>query len=189
MTTTIQPSITTTTNEQPKQEAKPSTSKPMVQTTTLTVTSDELVTVSTRKKKEPKPSFTLISCGIQTKVFSSSEIIDGLAVFGQLSHKQQLIVLKLRDVMIRHQLAARNIGEKLTNPNKVIIPIDDRAEMKKLLRDNNNKKTLIERQLLRQIDKHSYMLNPFVFVPYEGFESVRELWHSLANSGLSDDQE
>ncbi len=136
-----------------------------------------------KRTTEDKPPYIVIGNGNTSKKFTQDVVMDALAVFATLSPKQQLIVLHLRDEMVRNQINAKHKKIQLPNPNEIylsqITALDVAQQVKKLLSENGNNKALVDKKVMRKIKKNIYMLNPFMFIPAYKFAETAQLWHSL----------
>ena len=120
--------------------------------------------VVSKSTTEEKPPYIVIGNGNTSKKFTQDVVMDTLAVFATLSPKQQLIVLHLRDEMVRNQINAFHKKIQLPNPNEIylsqITALDVVQQVKKLLSENGNNKALVDKKVMRKIRNNVYMLSP-----------------------------
>ena len=139
--------------------------------------------VVSKSTTEEKPPYIVIGNGNTSKKFTQDVVMDALAVFATLSPKQQLIVLHLRDEMVRNQINAFHKKIQLPNPNEIylsqITALDVVQQVKKLLSENGNSKALKDKKVMRKIKNNVYMLNPFMFIPSYNFAETAQTWQSL----------
>jgi hypothetical protein len=149
---------------------------------------EKLVTTTQIAKTSKSPQYLAIGNGVATQNFPADVVVDALELFGALTKEQQGIVLFLKDRMVMERMAAYQSNQTMTNPNAVTLRRSDFEEedqrIRDLLRAHQNRKTLIEKNIIREIGKKGeLMLNPFMFIPPNDFDSVRAIWdeHDPAN--------
>lgn len=140
--------------------------------------------VVSKSTTEEKPPYIVIGNGNTSKKFTQEDVVmDALAVFATLSPKQQLIVLHLRDEMVRNNINAKHKKIQLPNPNEIylsqITGLDVAQQVKKLLSENGNNKALVDKKVMRKIQNNVYMLNPYMFIPSYNFAETAQTWQSL----------
>jgi hypothetical protein len=128
---------------------------------------------------EKKPPYIAIGNGRYNSLFPEDVAMDTLQVFGSLSPTQQRLVLLLRNEMIDNRIASpKNV--QLPNPNEVHLSHcssnEVAVEIKKLLRDNANGKTLTDKKVLVKLKTNVYMFSPYVFVPPYRFNETVQIW-------------
>jgi hypothetical protein len=143
---------------------------------------EQVVVSYTKTDASKKPPYSIVGNGHMTMIYSD-EVMDTLVIFGRLTAKQQDIVLYFRDEMMERQMIAFYAKFKLDNPNLAELSKskqDARAQyVRGLLRDNGNQKQLVTLNIIRKIDNVHFMLNPFMFIPYNDFDKVAEIWREL----------
>lgn len=142
---------------------------------------EQVNVVYTKTKKDKKPPYIVVGNGGTTKKFTKDDVVDAFRVFSRLSKTQQNLFIMLKDILIQQNMEAHYKRKKAQNPNQIILQKckenEEHQLIKKLMSQNKNGTKLTEEGVLKQKRPGMYMLNPFLFLPSNGFKEIEEIWH------------
>jgi hypothetical protein len=144
---------------------------------------EQVVVTYQKKKKNKSPPYITVGNGLSTKNFSDEVVMDAFKVFSELSKTQQNLFIALKDLLIEENMGNYYSNRKVDNPNLIIL---DRSKsnlvhqnIRTKMSQNFNRKVLEKNGVLKQINPGRYMLNPYIFIPYNDFEKIAKIWEEL----------
>jgi len=149
----------------------------------ITLNEGEELEVSYRKKKKGScPPFIAVGNGNTSKAFREKAVVDGFEIVCSLSPKQIEIFSYFKKQVLDNHLSAYRAKSYTPQINHVFFPksTDPEADtIRKLLGQNNNATTMIDKNVIKKISLHEYMVNPYLLIPTKNFDEVAKLWDSL----------
>lgn len=130
----------------------------------------EVIEVTSRKKhKEPLPPFSMVGNGMSNRYGTSLDIIE---ICLQLNQSELRLLQFFRDCY------ASSIMKKDSNPNLVIPTRYEKFDkyLSKALEKNYNHLEYLG--VIVRIKRGSYLINPTLFVPQQGYSNINGQWMS-----------
>lgn len=136
------------------------------------------------KKDSKKPPYIVVGNGFSAAGFSGGVVKDAFKVFSELSKAQQGLFVDLKDILVAQNMESHYKNREVENPNLIILQRGKGNLAHKNIRtkmsQNRNRKALEAKGVLKQIKPGSYMLNPYIFIPYKDFGRVVKIWEELS---------
>ncbi len=143
----------------------------------------QLVATYKTKKRDSTPPYIIVGNGVSTKEFSADVVIDAFEVFSELSKTQQRLFIWLKDILVNQYMDNYYAKRTVENPNLVRLDRSKENEhhqrIRTMMGQNRNGSELVEKGVLKKVRNGVYMLNPYIFIPANEFQSIAEIWEDL----------
>jgi hypothetical protein len=144
---------------------------------------EQIVATYQKKKSSKTPPYITVGNGLSTKIFPEEVVVDAFEIFSELSKTQQCLFIDLKNILVAQNMKNYYDKRKVENPNIIILQRSKGNLVHKNIRvkmsQNRNRKVLEKKGVLKQVKPGSYMLNPYVFIPYKDFSEVVKIWEEL----------
>jgi len=144
---------------------------------------EKIVATYQKKKSSNTPPYITVGNGFSTKNFPVEVVVDAFKVFSELSKAQQGLFVDLKDILVDQNMNNHYKKRKVDNPNLIILERSKsnlvHQKIRTKMSQNRNRKALETKGVLKQINPGRYMLNPYIFIPYNDFEEVAKIWEEL----------
>lgn len=145
---------------------------------------EQVVATYQIRKNNKTPPYITVGNGLSTKKFSEDVVMGAFEVFIELSKTQQGLFVDLKNILVAQNMDNYYSKRKVVNSNLIILQKSKSNLVHKSIRtkmgQNRNRKELEKKGVLKQIKPGSYMLNPYVFIPYGDFDEVARIWGELS---------
>jgi hypothetical protein len=144
---------------------------------------EQIVATYQIKKRSKTPPYIAVGNGLPTKKIPVEMVFDAFKVFSELSKAQQGLFVDLKDILVEENMKNYYNKRKVGNPNLIILDGSNsnlvHQSVRTKMSQNYNRKVLEKNGVLKQINPGRYMLNPYIFIPYNDFEEVAKIREEL----------